>query len=314
MQGGGDNFTLKLSSNSRFLVPEQTKAFQLCVMSPRHALNWGSPSPTPDGMLSDYVIRRECGTAPAHEPRQPKAHSAGLRPGQSQEEDEGAQPSDNNSRPARRDLEEPGSSGSSPAGSLADSLVIKGQINSDATEDRLGRSRQCGTVDSLVIKGLMNSVTTESRMERSREFTSNGKGMGRNFTPTGGAKLGMDKRPPSRQCDVPMHLNSDGRLAKAQGTPSRGIELRWAQYVAPRPVSRHKSPALATADLDLPPGPLVGNPTREIYEHPPSTPTLLVHIYAFHDRLAPFATQTGRTGDAMFPDRAVKTESYLFVF
>ena len=168
-------------------------------MSHRHTLHWGSPSPTPDGMLADYVIRRECGTAPGNM-RHIKVSSAGQRltsePSQPQvdthsiSESANAQPPDNHILSAQRvgaDWAQTGSRRSSRGLELD---------QSSGSTPRPEVHRQ----DSLVVKGLINSGAIEGRLERSREYTRIDKVVQRrSFDPTGGATLGMDQRPPSRQ-------------------------------------------------------------------------------------------------------------------
>ena len=86
------------------------------------------------------------------------------------------------------------------------------------------------------------------------------------------------ERPPSRQRNLPMHLNSDMllELPSHDGQLSPDVERKWAHYAStPRPQSRHKSPPDAVF-LDLPPEPLQGDrdpqplPPDDIYELPPS--------------------------------------------
>ena len=71
------------------------------------------------------------------------------------------------------------------------------------------------------------------------------------------------ERPPSRQRNMPIHLNSDLTLELNQAGPdgqlSPDVERKWAHYAStPRPQSRHKSPPDAVF-LDLPPEPLQGD-------------------------------------------------------
>ena len=70
--------------------------------------------------------------------------------------------------------------------------------------------------------------------------------------------LSLQDRPPSRQRNLPVHLNSDASLDipeyKQPGSPDG--TRRWAYYSStPRPLSRHKSPPDAMF-LDLPAEPL----------------------------------------------------------
>ena len=123
--------------------------------------------------------------------------------------------------------------------------MLKGLLNSSDMEERLsvaaGRSR--GQAQRRLARypppHLRLHIPGEEASAASGEF------------PT---RL-LQERPPSRQRQVPVHLNSEAPQGP-QASPD--VDRRWAHYSTPRPQSRHKSPPDAVF-LDLPPEPLQGD-------------------------------------------------------
>jgi len=112
---------------------------------------------------------------------------------------------------------------------------------------------------SDMLKGLLNSKDMEDRLASAQtRLHPNLRLM--IPSPNVGTVLELE-RPPSRQRNLPMHLNSDLslELPSHDGQLSPDVERKWAHYAStPRPQSRHKSPPDAVF-LDLPPEPLQGD-------------------------------------------------------
>ena len=104
------------------------------------------------------------------------------------------------------------------------------------------------------LKGLLNSKDLEDRLASAQAHM-------RLMIPSPNVSSLELERPPSRQRNLPMHLNSDLSLELPShvGLLSPDVERKWAHYAStPRPQSRHKSPPDAVF-LDLPPEPLQGD-------------------------------------------------------
>ena len=104
------------------------------------------------------------------------------------------------------------------------------------------------------LKGLLNSKDLEDRLASAQAHL-------RLMIPSPNVSSLELERPPSRQRNLPMHLNSDLSLELPShvGLLSPDVERKWAHYAStPRPQSRHKSPPDAVF-LDLPPEPLQGD-------------------------------------------------------
>ena len=147
-------------------------------------------------------------------------------------------------------------------------LSPRGSFDRGAGKKPKGHSRQNGAThgrepESAMLKGLLNSADMEDRLATAQQGRMGGAHPNlRLMIPSPVVdNIQQLERPPSRQRNLPMHLNSDLslELPSHDGQLSPDVERKWAHYAStPRPQSRHKSPPDAVF-LDLPPEPLQGD-------------------------------------------------------
>ena len=163
----------------------------------------------------------------------------------------------------------------SPRGSFE-----RAKKNSKGSRTQNGNAHGGREPESSVLKGLLNSAEMEDRLAAAQQAREEPKHPNlRLMIPSPNVDLSLQlERPPSRQRNLPMHLNSDPllELPSQDGQISPDVERKWAHYAStPRPPSRHKSPPDAVV-LDLPPEPLQGDldpqplPPDEPLQNPPS--------------------------------------------
>ncbi|KAL3904660.1 MAG: hypothetical protein SGPRY_011203, partial [Prymnesium sp.] len=142
---------------------------------------------------------------------------------------------------------------------------IEGGVDISPRAERLVYSQH-----SPALKGLLNSSQLEQRLSGEHDQSSSypasavRTGSGSHLNPAYNLRLQIPKlsegendkyeemlreRPPSRQRNLPMHLNSDISLEMTakEGQVATEKERKWAHYsTTPRPLSRHKSPPEAS--------------------------------------------------------------------